>query len=92
MDPSTVTSATFTLKDGSTAVPAAVSYNSTNNVATLNPTADLAAGRTYTATIVGGSSGVKDVAGNALASTRTWNFTTASAGGGNGDRHPDGHR
>ena len=80
MDPSTVTSATFTLKDGATAVPAAVSY--TNNVATLNPTADLAAGRTYTASIVGGSSGVKDVAGNALASTRTWNFTTASAGGG----------
>ena len=63
-------------------MPAAVSYNSTNNVATLNPTADLAAGTTYTATIMGGSGGVKDVAGNALASTKTWNFTTASAGGG----------
>jgi methionine-rich copper-binding protein CopC len=78
MDPATITSANFNLTDGSTAVPAAVSYNSTNNVATLNPTADLAAGRTYTATI---SVGVKDVAGNALASPRTWTFTTAGGGG-----------
>ena len=80
--PSTITSTTFTLTAGSTTVPAAVSYNSTNNVATLNPTADLAANTTYTATITGGSAGVKDVAGNALASDRTWTFTTASAGGG----------
>ena len=80
MDPSTITSTTFRLTTGSTTVPAAVSY--TNNVATLNPTADLAANTTYTATITGGSAGVKDIAGNALASTRTWTFTTASAGGG----------
>jgi hypothetical protein len=52
------------------------------NVATLNPTSDLAAGTTYTATIKGGSSGVKDAAGNALASDKTWTFTTAAAGGG----------
>ena len=82
MNASTVTSATFTLKTGTTTVPAAVSYNSTNNVATLDPGADLASGTTYTATIDGGSAGVKDVAGNALASPRTWTFTTASAGGG----------
>jgi hypothetical protein len=82
MDSSTITSATFTLTNGPTAVPAAVSYNSTNNVATLNPGADLAAGTTYTATIKGGASGVKDAAGNALAADRTWTFTTASAGGG----------
>lgn len=78
MDASTVTSATFKLTAGTTTVPAAVSYDSTNNVATLNPGADLAAGTTYTATI----DGVKDVAGNALASPKTWTFTTASAGGG----------
>ena len=82
MNASTVTSGTFTLTAGATTVPAAVSYNSTNNVATLNPTADLAAGTTYTATIKGGSTGVKDAAGNALASDRTWTFTTAAAGGG----------
>jgi hypothetical protein len=82
MNASTITSATFTLTAGTTTVPAAVSYNSTNHVATLNPTADLAAGTTYTATIRGGSGGVKDAAGNALASDRTWTFTTASGGGG----------
>ncbi|WP_308159783.1 Ig-like domain-containing protein [Arthrobacter sp. ISL-5] len=83
MDASTVTSDTFTLKAaGTTTVPAAVTYNSTDKVATLNPGADLAAGTTYTATIRGGSGGVKDVAGNALASDKTWTFTTASAGGG----------
>ncbi|MFP3463300.1 Ig-like domain-containing protein [Arthrobacter globiformis] len=82
MDASTVTAGTFTLRDGATTVPAAVTYSSTNRVATLNPDASLAAGRTYTATIRGGSSGVKDVAGNALASDRTWTFTTAAVGGG----------
>ncbi|WP_251041710.1 Ig-like domain-containing protein [Arthrobacter sp. ISL-30] len=82
MDPSTVTSATFTLQTVTTpvrTVAAAVTYNPTDKVATLNPDADLAAGTTYTATIRGGSGGVKDVAGNALASDKTWTFTTASA-------------
>lgn len=82
MDASTVTSGTFTLKAGTTTVSAAVNYNSTDKVATLNPGADLASGTTYTATIRGGSTGVKDAAGNAMASDRTWTFTTASAGGG----------
>jgi myo-inositol-hexaphosphate 3-phosphohydrolase len=82
MDTATVTSSTFTLTTGTTTVPAAVTYNSTDRVATLNPNADLAAGTTYTATIKGGTGGVKDAAGNALASDRTWTFTTAAAGGG----------
>jgi hypothetical protein len=59
-----------------------VTYDSTAKVATLNPGADLAAGTTYTATIKGGSGGVKDAAGIALAADKTWTFTTASAGGG----------
>ncbi|WP_308159506.1 Ig-like domain-containing protein [Arthrobacter sp. ISL-65] len=78
MDPSTVTSSTFTLEDGATTVPAAVSYSSTDGVATLNPGANLAVGRTYTVSIDGGSDGVKDVDGNALASDKTWTFTAAS--------------
>ncbi|MHA7264724.1 Ig-like domain-containing protein [Arthrobacter sp. TMN-37] len=82
MTASTITPSTFTLTTGTTTVPAAVTYNSTDRVATLNPGADLAAGTTYTATIKGGTSGVKDAAGNALASDRTWTFTTAAAGGG----------
>ena len=81
MNPSTVSPATFTLTPapGGTTT---VSLDSTNKVATLNPGADLAPGTTYTATIKGGSSGVKDAAGNALASDKTWTFTTASGSGG----------
>ena len=84
MNASSITSSTFTLQTGSTAVPAAVTYDSTAKVATLNPNADLAAGTTYTATIKGGTSGVKDAAGNALAADKTWTFTTAAAAGGGG--------
>ena len=82
MNASTINADTFTLKTGPTTVTAAVSLNSTGNTATLNPGTDLAAGTTYTATIKGGSTGVKDAAGNALASDKTWTFTTAPAGGG----------
>ena len=42
----------------------------------------MAAAATYTATIIGGASGVKDLAGNALASNYSWSFATASGGGG----------
>jgi hypothetical protein len=40
----------------------------------------LAAGATYTATVVGGASGTRalDLAGNALASSKVWSFTVAS--------------
>ncbi|MDQ1057684.1 hypothetical protein QFZ23_001585 [Arthrobacter globiformis] len=81
MNASTFTSGTFTLKAGATTVPAAVTYNSTDRVATLNPDTGLTAGTTYTATIRGTSGGVKDAAGNALAADKTWTFTTAAAGG-----------
>ena len=72
MNPSTITSATFTLKQGSTAVPGAVSY--TGTTATFTPATALTAGLIYTATI---TSGVKDLAGNALATPYVWSFTTA---------------
>ncbi|PNH86208.1 hypothetical protein CXZ05_02510 [Arthrobacter sp. AFG20] len=80
MTSSTVTPSTFTLTSGATTVGAAVTYS--GGVATLDPTADLAANTTYTATIKGGASGVKDAAGNAMAADKTWQFTTAAAGGG----------
>ena len=44
----------------------------------LDPTADLAASTTYTATVKGGAAGVKDSAGNPLAADKTWSFTTAA--------------
>jgi hypothetical protein len=80
MDASTVTASTFTLTEGTTTVPASVTYDAGNKAAVLDPTAELAAGTAYTATIKGGTNGVKDSAGNALATDKTWTFTTASAG------------
>ena len=59
-----------------TSVPAAVSYNSSNDTETLTPSSALAYGTTYTATV----SGAKDTAGVPMAASVTWSFTTASAG------------
>ncbi|MFF1882113.1 Ig-like domain-containing protein [Pseudarthrobacter sp. NPDC058196] len=82
MNTSTITSSTFTLTGPTGIVPATVTTDSAAKVATLNPSADLAGATTYTATIRGGSGGVKDAAGNPLASDKTWTFTTAATGGG----------
>jgi len=73
MNSSTITSTTFTLKQGTTTVAGAVSYSGTT--ATFNPSADLVGGMVYTATI---TTGAKDATGNALAAIKTWSFTTAS--------------
>ena len=72
MSSGTINSTNFTLKNGSTAVPATVSYSSVTRTATLNPTSSLAAGTTYTATL----SGVRDSSNN-LMTTVSWTFTTA---------------
>jgi alpha-tubulin suppressor-like RCC1 family protein/subtilisin family serine protease len=80
VDPSTLTTGTFTLtKQGSsTPVAAHVTYDATNKKAILDPDSTLEVSTTYTATIKGGSTGVKDLAGNALAQDYTWTFTTAT--------------
>ena len=79
---STVTGTTFQLKDpGNNVISASVSTSSAQ--ITLTPSAALANATTYTATIKGGASGVKDLAGNALANDYSWSFTTfAGTGGG----------
>jgi hypothetical protein len=74
MNPSTITSATFTLKQGTTTIAGTVSY--TGNTATFAPTSVLTAGTGYTATI---TTVAKDIAGNALASNYTWSFTTVAS-------------
>ena len=80
MNAATVTTATFELRNASNAlVPTSVSYNAGTNTATLTPNSALTASATYTATVKGGASGVKDLAGNALAADATWTFTTAAA-------------
>jgi hypothetical protein len=69
-----VDDATFTLRNNVTgaAVAAAVTYDATTRVATLNPTAALAPATTYTATLAGFS----DLAGNPFLAAQSWSFTT----------------
>jgi Bacterial Ig-like domain len=78
---SSINNSTFTLlKQGTmTPVSATVAYDPTTKTATLTPGAALEAGVTYTATVKGGSGGVKDVAGNVLAADTMWRFTTQPA-------------
>jgi hypothetical protein len=73
LDTSTVNDTTFTLTDGTAAVAGAVSY--VNNALVFNPTVDLNASIEYTATL---TTGVKDLAGNAMASEYVWSFTTGT--------------
>lgn len=89
MDEATITGSTFELRDSSAAlVSAVVSYDSGSFSAILNPDSDLVNEETYTAKVFGGSSGVKDIAGNALASDSSWTFTTeAESGGGDTTEH-----
>jgi hypothetical protein len=81
MDAATINGTTFTLlKQGTTTpVSATVTYDAANKKAILDPGANLEEGATYIATLKGGTGGVKDLAGNALASDKTWSFTTATA-------------
>jgi hypothetical protein len=59
-------------------VPAAVAYAAGTRTATLDPTAPLASGTAYTASLVGGAAAIRDGAGNPLAND-AWSFTTAAA-------------
>lgn len=81
MDPASIDGASFELRDpGSALVASAVTYNAATRTATLDPNVDLEATTTYTATVRGGavSPHVTDLAGNALAATSNWSFTTAA--------------
>ena len=63
LDPASVTTTTFELREpGGALVPAAVSVSGAT--ATLDPSAALTASTTYTATVKGGSAGVRDQSGN----------------------------
>ena len=68
---------TFTLKAGTTAVAATVTYDAATRIATLRPTAALAANTRYTAALTGGASAIRTMAGTPLANV-SWTFTTAA--------------
>lgn len=74
MNAATITTASFTLKQGANTVASAVTY--TGTTATLNPNADLAFNTLYTATLTVAAT---DLAGNALTVPVVWTFTTAAA-------------
>jgi hypothetical protein len=83
MNAATINATTFTLTNTATnsQLPATVSYNETDNTATLTPISALANSTTYRATV---TTGAQDLAGNALDQdpntadnqAKTWTFTT----------------
>ena len=73
MDPLTLTDATFSVKNGATAVLGVVS--AADDTVIFTPSSELALGTTYTATV---TTGAKDLAQNALAAPHSWSFTTAA--------------
>ncbi len=78
MDASTINTSTIQLKRGTTVVAATVEYDVGERAAHLLPVLAFRPGASYTIEVVSGSSGVKDVAGNALAANFTASFTTDS--------------
>ena len=75
INPATVNLQTFTLKDGTSTVAGTIT--TVGSTALFKPTGDLSTGASYTATV---TSGVKDLAGNALAAHYTWDFSTPASG------------
>jgi hypothetical protein len=73
LNSTTVTTSTFTLRiTGGSSVSGTVSYS--GGTATFTPAAALTGGTSYTARL---TTGVRDVAGNAMAAAFSWTFTTA---------------
>ncbi|WOK04194.1 Ig-like domain-containing protein [Imperialibacter roseus] len=73
MDPLTITSASFTLMQGTNSVAGAVSY--TGTTASFTPTSNLLSGKSYTATI---TTAAKSVGGIAIPSNHVWSFSTVA--------------
>jgi len=79
MDASTINPGTiFLLNSLGTVVPATVNYNAATFTAVLTPSSSLNTLTTYTAGVEGGAAGVKDFAGNVLATDFIWSFTTTN--------------
>jgi len=76
MDPTTINTATFTVTAGGLPVTGTVTLDVTGTIATFTPLSNLAPSTSYIATI---TTGVTDLAGNALASDYVWSFTTGTA-------------
>jgi uncharacterized protein (TIGR03437 family) len=74
MNPLTINTSTFNLRQGATPILGTVTYNGLT--ATFTPLSVLAPNTLFTATI---TTGVADLAGNAPAFSSSWSFTTGAA-------------
>ena len=71
MDPTTINSNTYFVKQGNNLIPGSISYSGT--VATFNPTNDLELNTLYTVTL---TNSVKNLAGTPMTNDYVWSFTT----------------
>jgi hypothetical protein len=82
MNASTITGATFELRQGNASGPLVARAITTSTLSTgatrgiLNPNSTLGALTTYTVIVRGGATGVKTPTGAALSADRVWSFTT----------------
>jgi hypothetical protein len=77
MNPATINNSTVQLRDAAAnPVAGIVAYLESEFAAVLIPTSPLTVSQTYTVTVSGGATGVKDVAGNPLAANFSSSFTT----------------
>ena len=74
MNPATINTTTITLSQGTIPVTGSVAYSGVT--ATFKPSAALVPGTVYTGMV---TTGVQDIAGNALAANYTWSFKTADS-------------
>jgi hypothetical protein len=81
----TVDTTSFTLTQ-SGSISGEVTFDGSNNVATLTPTADLSILTTYTATL---STQITDLNGNPLAADYSWSFTTTEGAWGTAEMIED---
>jgi len=75
MNPSTINASTIALRvtSNGVAIPGSVSYNASTHVATFTPASQLGFSTSYTLSV---TTGVQDVAGNAMSSPFSASFTT----------------
>jgi hypothetical protein len=69
----------FTLTNQSSSIPVcptSISWCYNGNTVIFGPASNLEPNTTYKATIKGGSTGAKDLAGNSLQQEYSWSFTT----------------
>ena len=80
MDAATISATTLRVSRAGVAVAGSVRYDAASRVASFVPSsaAGFAASSTFDAVVVGGNTGVKDLAGNALAVDRSWSFQTGT--------------